>query len=173
VAGGFLAGRIGNRATAAIGVLVAAAAFFQMSGWSADELARHAGPLRQADLALALCGLGFGLVIAPLTAAVLALTTGESHGLATSLVVIARTMGMLVGLSALTAFGLYRFHQILGSPVLTDPDLRERVKHLERLVAAAFLQEYREIFVIATGLCLAAALVIAFSLRPARTSGGT
>jgi MFS family permease len=173
VAGGFLAGRIGNRATASIGVLVAAAAFFQMSGWSADELARHAGPLRQADLALALCGLGFGLVIAPLTAAVLALTTGESHGLATSLVVIARTMGMLVGLSALTAFGLYRFHQILGSPVLTDPDLRERVKHLERLVAAAFLQEYREIFVIATGLCLAAALVIAFSLRPARTSGGT
>jgi hypothetical protein len=112
-------------------------------------------------------------VIAPLTAAVLALTRGESHGLATSLVVIARTMGMLIGLSALTAFGLYRFHQILGTPVLTDPDLRERVKHLERLVAAAFLQEYREIFLIAAGLCLAAAVLIAFALRPARTSGGT
>jgi hypothetical protein len=62
---------------------------------------------------------------------------------------------------------LHRFHQILGTPVLTDPDLRSRVKHLEQLVAAAFLQEYREIFLIAAGLCVlaAAVIVIAFSGR--------
>ncbi|OLD53774.1 MAG: hypothetical protein AUI56_02645 [Actinobacteria bacterium 13_1_40CM_2_66_13] len=173
VAGGFLAGRSGNRVTAAAGLVLSAFAFMQMSRWSANELSFHLGPIREADIALAICGFGFGLVIAPLTAGVLALTRGESHGLATSLVVIARTMGMLVGLSALTAFGLYRFRQILGTPVLTDPDVRERVKHLERLVAAAFLQEYREIFVIAAALCALAALVIAWSLPPARTSGGT
>jgi MFS family permease len=172
IAGGVLAGRFGNRLAGALGIAVSAAAFFQMSGWSANELSLHFGPLRQADVALAFCGLGFGLVIAPLTAAMLALTSGESRGLATSLVVLARTMGMLVGLSALTAFGLFRFHQILGTPVLTDTDLRERVKHLERLVAAAFLQEYREIFVIAAVTCLVAAAVIALSLRPASTSGG-
>ena len=173
VAGGVVAARTGNRVTAAAGILVSGAAFLQMSGWPASELSLHLGPLRQADVALAACGLGFGLVIAPLTAAVLGLTRGETHGLATSLVVLARTMGMLVGLSSLTAFGLHRFHQILGTPVLHDPDLRARVKHLEQLVAAAFLQEYREIFVIAAALCALAALVIAFSLRPARTSGGT
>ena len=173
LAGGLLAARLGERATAAVGIVLAAIAFLQMSGWRADELTLHAGPLRQADIALAICGLGFGVVIAPLTASVLALTRGQSHGLATSLVVLARTMGMLVGLSALTAFGLHRFHQILGSPVLTDPDLRTRIKHLEELVAAAFLQEYREIFVIAAALCLLAALVIAFALRPARMSGDT
>ena len=83
----------------------------------------------------------------------LALTRGESHGLATSLVVLARTMGMLVGLSALTAFGLYRFHQILGTPVLTDPTCASASITSQRLVAAAFLQEYREIFIIAAGLC--------------------
>ena len=171
VVGGLLAGRIGNRVTAALGIAVSAAAFLQMSGWRADQLSLHIGPLRQADLALAACGLGFGLVIAPLTAAVLGLTRGQTHGLATSLVVLARTTGMLIGLSALTAFGLHRFHQILGSPVLTDPDLRTRIKHLEQLVAAAFLQEYREIFVAAATMCLLAALVIAFSLRPAHTSG--
>ena len=173
IAGGLIASRIGNRITAIGGMAVSAAAFHQMSSWTANELDLHAGPLRQADLALAVCGLGFGLVIAPLTAGVLALTRGQSHGLATSLVVLARTMGMLVGLSTLTAFGLYRFHQILGTPVLTDSDLRERVKHLERLVGAAFLQEYREIFVIAAVLCAAAILIIALSLRPARRSGGT
>ena len=160
VLGGWLGGRFGSRAVAATGMLLSAAAFLQMSTWPANELTLQAGPVHQADLALAACGLGFGLVIAPLTAAVLALTRERSHGLATSLVVLARTMGMLVGLSALTAFGLYRFHQILGTPVLTDPDLRARIDHLARLVAAAFLQEYREIFSVAAAICVLAALVI-------------
>jgi hypothetical protein len=43
--------------------------------------------------------------------------------------------------------------------VLTDPGVRARIDHLARLVAAAFLQEYREIFGIAAGLCLLAAAV--------------
>src|SRR5207248_10035278 len=73
VAGGFLAGRVGNRITAALGILVSAGAVLQMSTWSSNELAIHIGPLRQADIGLAICGLGFGLVIAPLTAGVLAL----------------------------------------------------------------------------------------------------
>jgi MFS family permease len=160
VLGGWLAGRFGGRLVAVGGILVSAVAFLQMSTWSSNELSLNVGFLRQADLALAACGLGLGIVIAPLTAAVLALTRGESHGLATSLVVLARTMGMMIGLSALTAFGLYRFHQILGTPVLTDPTLRARVDHLSRLVAAAFLQEYREIFTVAAALCLLAALVM-------------
>ena len=172
IAGGFLANRIGNRGTSALGMALSAAAFLVMSGWQANELSLRVGPVRQADLALAVCGLGFGLVIAPLTASVLGLTRGQSHGLATSLVVLARTMGMLIGLAALTAFGLYRFHRILGSPVLNDPDIRSRVKHLEQLIAAAFLQEYREIFLIAVAMCLLALVVIAFSLPRARMSGG-
>ena len=173
VVGGILAGRIGDRITAAAGILLSALAFLQMSSWHANQLSFRAGPVRLADVSLAVCGFGFGLVIAPLTAAVLGLTRGQSHGLATSLVVLARTMGMLIGLSALTAFGLYRFHQILGTPVLTDPDLRTRIKHLEALAAAAFLQEYREIFIIAAALCAAAAVAIAWSLPRKRTSGGT
>ena len=160
VLGGWLAGRFGGRLVAVGGILLSGAGFLQMSTWPANELALHVGFVRQADVALAACGLGLGVVIAPLTAAVLALTRDQSHGLATSLVVLARTMGMLVGLSALTAFGLYRFHQILGTPVLTDPNLRARVDHLARLVAAAFLQEYREIFTIAAAMCALAALVM-------------
>jgi hypothetical protein len=111
-------------------------------------------------------------VIAPLAARVLELTRAEHHGLASSLVVLSRTMGMLVGLAALTAYGLYRFHQILGTPQLNDPDVRARVDHLERLVAAAFLQEYREIFAVAAALCLLAALVAGLTIgtRPRAAS---
>ena len=107
-------------------------------------------------------------MIAPVTAAVLSLTREQSHGLATSLVVLARTMGMLIGLSALTAFGLYRFHQILGTPVLHGADVHSRVSELEGLVASAFLQEYREIFEIAAGICLLAAVTIALTMGPQR-----
>jgi MFS transporter, DHA2 family, triacylglyceride efflux pump len=170
--GGLLAGRVGARVTAVAGMAVAATAFGQMSGWQANELRLGLGPFRVADLALGACGFGFGLVIAPLAATVLELTRAAQHGLAASLVVLARTMGMLVGLSALTAFGLYRFRQILGTPNLTDPDVQARIQHLERLVAAAFLQEYREIFTIAAGLCVLSGLVALLTLgrEPAPSS---
>lgn len=173
--GGLVASRIGARLTAVAGMVVAAAAFTQMAGWRANELNLRLGPVAVADIALFACGLGFGIVIAPLAARVLELTRAEHHGLASSLVVLSRTMGMLIGLAALTAYGLYRFHQILGTPQLTDPDVRSRVDHLERLVAAAFLQEYREIFAVAAALCLMAALVAGLTvgrspLRPAQPS---
>ncbi len=170
--GGLLASRIGARATAVAGMVLAAAAFAQMTGWQSNELAARIGPLPVADLALAACGLGFGVVIAPLAARVLDLTRAEHHGLATSLVVLSRTMGMLIGLAALTAYGLYRFRQILGTPQLNDPDVRARVDHLERLVSAAFLQEYREIFAVAAVLCLLAALVAGLTVgaRPGAKS---
>jgi hypothetical protein len=70
---------------------------------------------------------------------------------------------MLVGLAALTAYGLYRFRQILGTPKLTG-DVRAQVDQLERLVGVAFLQEYREIFAVAAGLCLLAALVAGLTI---------
>ncbi len=165
ILGGVVAGRIGERVTAVLGTLLAAAAFLQMSTWPATELALRMGPFRSADIALAACGLGFGIVIAPLAATVLQLTRAQHHGLASSLVVLARVMGMLIGLSALTAFGLFRFRQILGTPQLTDPDVRARIEHLGRLVAAAFLQEYREIFTIAAGMCIMAAVVIFATIR--------
>ncbi len=171
IAGGLLATRAGFRVTTIAGLLLAAAAFIQMSGWSANELSFQAGPFRIADLSLGLCGLGFGIVIAPLAARVLELTQAEHHGLASSLVVLARTMGMLVGLSALTAFGLYRFKQILGTPQLTDPDIEARIQHLERLVGAAFLQEYREIFLIAAGMCVLAAAIAVATMGPASVLG--
>jgi MFS family permease len=164
VVGALLATRIGGRLTAVAGMVLAAGAFLQMTGWQSNELSLHAGPLPVADTALTACGIGFGLVIAPLAATVLELTRAEHHGLASSLVVLSRTMGMLVGLAALTAYGLHRFHQILGTPQLTDPDVRARVDHLERLVSAAFLQEYREIFAVAAALCVLAALVAGLTI---------
>ena len=63
-----------------------------------------------ATVVLAACGLGFGLAIAPVNAALLAHTAAEVHGLASGLLVVARMVGMLIGISALTTIGLRAFH---------------------------------------------------------------
>jgi hypothetical protein len=107
-------------------------------------------------------------VIAPLSSAVLDLTVGGEHGLASSLVVLARTVGMVVGLSALTAYGLARFQSIFdqrrcGSAPPTA-SLHDRLAALEACSKVALVQEYREIFLAAAVVCAAAALLCAWGL---------
>jgi MFS family permease len=164
LAGGFLAGRVGQRWTSVLGLLVAGAAYARMAGWQLHEL-RDAG--LAAGLALFACGLGFGLVVAPLSSAVLGLTRRDEHGLASSLVVLARTLGMLISLSGLTAFGLHRFNQIFAARScdrIQAAGLTERFTLLERCVRDSLLQEYHEIFLVAAGICVLGALVALVSL---------
>jgi MFS family permease len=62
------------------------------------------------EIGSVLGGFGFGLALAPVNAAVLAATDHTVHGLATATVVVARMVGMLVGISALTTIGLRRYY---------------------------------------------------------------
>ena len=170
LAGGWLGGRVGSRWTASAGLVLAAVAFGLMSGWRADEL-RTSG--WQVSGELFLCGFGFGVIIAPLTAAVLDLAEGGEHGLASSLVVLARTLGMVVGLAALTAFGLNRFQRIFldrRCDVPASGGLRQQLTAFENCVRGALLQEYREIFLVAAGLCLVAAAVAVLTLGATRAA---
>jgi hypothetical protein len=132
--------------------------FGLLATWGVKE------PLPRADVELAVMGTGFGVVIAPLAAAALDAAERRRHGLVSSLVVTARTVGMLAALSALTAFGLHRFYQLLAPP----PDsgsLHERLKVLDANITLALVAEYHEIFRLAAGLCLAAALISLLTLR--------
>lgn len=170
VAGGCLTARLGPRLVSGTGFAAAAGAFGLMARWHADELTHQIGPLRDADLVLGLCGLGFGLVIPPLAAVVLD-TAGESeHGLASSLVILSRTMGMLLGLAALTAFGLRRFYQLLGPTPPVDPSrsLSAQLAAIQVRVVAALLEEYREIFLIAGAICLIAGLTATLTVGRSR-----
>jgi MFS family permease len=166
IIGGLLSGPLGRRWTAAGGIAVTGAAFAVMSTWAVDELQVAAV---SASLELFVAGLGFGLVIAPLSSAVLDLTVAGEHGLASSLVVLARTVGMVIGLSALTAFGLARFQTIFNSRRCgaspPNASLHDRLAALEACSKAALVQEYREIFLTAAIVCAAAALVCVWGLR--------
>ena len=178
LAGGILTARFGGRWTALGGLAAAAAGFLLLSGWGAGELGRHVGPLPEADLVLLLTGLGFGVVIAPLAAAVLEVARPDRHGLAASLVVMVRTLGMLVGLSALSAYGVHRFYQLFNQgPVLHlipgSADFAAQKTAFDDRVTQALVAEYHGIFLIAAGLCAAAGMVALLTLSARRTAGRT
>jgi hypothetical protein len=74
----------------------------------------------QMTLNVAICGLGFGLVIAPLSTAALDSVGEPQKGIASSLVVMMRMIGMMIGLSAITAWGMDRFHVMTAGMSLTE-----------------------------------------------------
>src|SRR5206468_4070382 len=159
--GGLLAGWVGQRGSATLGLVVAAVAFLLMSSWDVHAL-DGAGIVASAELLT--CGLGFGLVIAPLSTAALDQARGAEHGVASSLVVLARTVGMVLALSSLTAFGLARLQVILGqrdygAVAASGGSLRSSLTAYAACVRGGLLQEYREIFLIAAVLCGVAALL--------------
>ena len=105
VVGGYLTHRLPAGVVTAIGMSLAAVGFVWMSAWHLETLHDPT-----ATVPLVICGFGFGLALAPVNAAVLAATDHGVHGLATASVVVARMVGMLVGISALTTIGLRRYY---------------------------------------------------------------
>ncbi|MBI4261262.1 MAG: MFS transporter [Actinobacteria bacterium] len=169
VVGGILARRAGERIVAVAGFLVAAGGYLLVSGWPIDvRAARHGWlgmSLPRLDIDLVMAGLGLGLVIAPLAAVALRASSPEQHGTASAGVVVARMMGMLVGIAALAAWGLHRFQELtadLVPPLPVGLEPAEFVRQLdvyEAAVRAALHVEYGEIFAITAWVAAAAALV--------------
>jgi len=105
VVGGYLTRGVPTGVVTAAGMLLAAAGFLLMSRWGLESLSSGG-----ANVPLLVGGFGFGLALAPVNAAVLASTDDDVHGLASAFVVVARMVGMLVGISALTTIGLRRYY---------------------------------------------------------------
>ncbi len=107
LAGGYLVRLLPTGVTTAAGMLLAAVAFVWMSGWGLTSLE---DPV--ATVPLVMAGLGFGLALAPVNASLLAATPDAVHGVSSALLVVARMVGMLVGISALTTIGLRRYYSV-------------------------------------------------------------
>jgi MFS family permease len=114
--GGWSLRRFGDGLVSGAGLLLATVGLFVMSGWGDGSLD---GPM--ATVVLVVVGLGIGLALAPVNNAALADAPADAHGVASALVVVARMVGMVVGLALLTAIGLHRYYDtVAGLPDQTD-----------------------------------------------------
>lgn len=169
LAGGWLVRRLPPWQVAAGGMAAAAVGLALMTRWDEDTLTGFGG-----TGPLLLAGLGFGLAIAPVNAALLEATEAAVHGIASALVVVCRMVGMLAGLSALTAIGLrffYREQARIGSPFELCPQTPTNCPAYETATKAALLSELHAIFAGAAACAALAAVLAVLLLRGTR--GGT
>ncbi len=152
VAGGWLCQRIGCHLTAVLALALGGLGFLLMHFW----------PVNLGWLQLIgdtfLVGVGFGLVVAPLGTSTLNAAGAERGGVASAVVTAARMIGMILGLAALTSWGLARFKQLSAAYTfqqLNAPGVLNNVLH----------QVYTEIFLGAAILCLLAIIPAALLWR--------
>lgn len=151
--GGGLTRRLGYRWTTLPGLALTIGGFAWMSTW------RPTTPYAAMLAHLALGGVGFGLVIAPLATAMLNATPASQRGVAAALIIIFRLTGMTLGLAAITTYDLQRADTLLRFYTTSD---------LAQLVTAGLEVANRvitETFWIAAAGC-ALALLPAALLRP-------
>ena len=172
VPGGWLALRVGYRWSVLGGLVVAVAGFWMMSRWQIDmatgvvalfddaggqpAAASTRGVLFMAT-GLLLAGVGLGLTMAPIGTAVINGVREGDRGMASSLVIILRLIGMSVGMSAMTSYALRR------TPVISRQMLRpEDALDLEKTARVALEVVTRitsEIALIALAVAVVAAAV--------------
>jgi hypothetical protein len=158
VVGGYLTHLLPSGVVTAAGMVLAAVGFLWMATWGLESLE---SPV--ATLPLVIGGFGFGLALAPVNAAVLASTAGDVHGLASAFVVVARMVGMLVGISALTTIGLRRYYaEQADVPSVRDVcDGASRCTEFTRLLKVAGIAQEQTVF---TGAAVCALIAAALAL---------
>ncbi|MEI2712882.1 MAG: MFS transporter [Nocardioides sp.] len=168
VLGGYLTRRLSAGVITCVGMVCAAAGFLLMSRWGLESLHEPS-----ANIALVLGGLGFGLALAPVNAAVLAATRADVHGVSTALVVVARMVGMLVGISALTTLGLRRYYAEQGDipPVREVCDGKSKCDEFTRMLKVAGIAQEQTVFLGAAGCALIAGVLALIVFRHADTKG--
>ncbi|MGZ4508529.1 MAG: MFS transporter [Blastococcus sp.] len=161
VAGGWLCRHVAPRLVAAGGTALTAVALGLMTGWGETTLNGVAS-----YVVLLAAGLGFGLAIAPVNTVLLGSTSSDVHGSASALAVVARTVGMLAGLSLLTAVALRRFTAevaAIGSPIQLCPQTPADCPAYDTATNAAILTQLHTVFggaAIAAGLAAVAAVAL-------------
>lgn len=168
LAGGYAVRRLPTGVVTCAGMLLAAAGFAWMSTWGLSSIS---APL--ATVPLVMTGLGFGLALAPVNAALLAATADAVHGVTSALLVVARMVGMLVGISALTTIGLRRYYAVqvdLPTPSQVC-DASTQCDAYTRLLKEAGLAQLQTVFVGAAGCAVVAAILGLLLFTSSRARG--
>ena len=145
--GGYVLRWTGVRPVCIVGLALMGAGLLIMSSWETEV----AEP--RLSLPLAMAGLGFGLVIPPISVSALSAAPSHYWGAAASLVTASRMMGMALGLAALSAWGIERFYSLTGHVTIG-----ETFEETEAPLIEAGVTVFQNLFTIAGFLSLVAIL---------------
>jgi MFS family permease len=172
IPGGWLSERLGYRSSVVSGLIVAIVGFWLMSVWQVEMAAQAVAffdNLRQGPDAaqirgtgfmaagLALAGIGLGLTIAPIGTAVVNGVGDQERGMAASLVIILRLVGMSISMSSMTAYGLRRT-TVLSREMIGPEDALDLEK-TARVALEVVTEVSGEIALIALAVAVTAAAV--------------
>jgi len=164
--GGWLCSVISCRLTALLGLVPTAIGFWLMHLWPLDV------GWTQITISTLIGGLGFGLVIAPIGTTAINAASSRQIGMASSVVTVLRMVGMILGLAALTSWGLGRFRALAAAfkppPGVPAFSATYNTLYGQYLVVSAH-EVYTAIFLAAGVLCIVA-LVPAFFLEGRKPS---
>jgi MFS transporter, DHA2 family, triacylglyceride efflux pump len=152
--GGWLAARFRERLPVLLGLALALGGYVLLRTWDATT----GYPAMVAGLALA--GAGLGLALSPVAATVINAAGSEQRGSASALVITLRLVGMTLGISALTLWGVPR-QDALRRAGATDPLAASDPARFLVNVAARVVDE---MFLFAAAACVLA-LLAALALR--------
>ena len=147
VVGGYILRWTGVRAVCITGLAFMGTGLLFMSGWETEvEELRLTVPL-------AMAGLGFGLIIPPISVSALSAAPSHYWGAAASLVTASRMVGMALGLAALSAWGIERFYSLTAHATIGST-----LEETQAPLIEAGVTVFQNLFMIAGFLSLVAIL---------------
>jgi len=163
--GGFVTQRFGPLAPSLAGLAMALGGFLLMSQWDLET----GDPALSVNLALT--GLGFGLLVAPIADSALRGVRGDMRGSASALLTVSRMVGMTFGLAVMTSLGTVQFYELVADlPAFSlDPAVQDKI---EQSTTEAGLEVFRNFFrAAAVSIALALPFVVSMSRR--RSTAGS
>jgi MFS family permease len=159
--GGWLSGRVTSRVTGVLGLLFTAAGFYLMSRWPMNV------DWNQITTSTVTTGLGFGLVIAPISTTAINSVRARQAGMGAAIVTSLRMAGMIFGLAALTSWALAYFKHLasqfpsLPASATAAQFAQWSQQYADHLIDAAHTV-YSTVFFVTMFLCLMAIVPAVF-----------
>jgi MFS family permease len=149
LAGGWLSSRVNAPLAATLGCLLTALGLWLMHMW----------PVNVTEVTITLAtvpaGIGFGLVIAPISTSALNASPSQQAGSASAVVTALRMTGMIVGLAGLVAWGLSLFQTLIAAVRITGtPGTTAYAAAYSQAITSVLHEVYIDIFAAAAALML-------------------
>jgi MFS family permease len=171
---GFLVRVASYRIVTLVGLALSVGGLLAMATWAAGVR------IETVALGLGAYGLGFGLTVTPRSTAAIEAAGRSAFGAASSVVTVARMIGMAVGLAILTAYGSTTIERLTAQVYATadaylayiPEQLRDRPLRDPLVVEALESWASREAASIMVGLFLVASVVTIVAIPPGLALGG-